>query len=238
MNDSKGDRALSDWIAPAAGVAFAILATAAFLLHRSGDFGTSQEFWTDFYGHRTEIQWQVFVYAVSGIPFITFFALVAHRLNKSTRDAGYFGAMIMAGAATTFVLHLLWATTRLTVTQVLHELADDDFIPVGLGLIIDLGNAASTLTGLAAAILVFAIGVAVIRSRALNLIYGFVSIALLALLLANGLLQVRWGGDWDTLGDATFFLFLLWTLVGAYCMAASPARSGTSSSVDEQVAAR
>ena len=59
----------------------------------------------------------------------------------------------------------------------------------------------------------------VLRSQILHAIYGIAGLGLLALLLVNGLLQVQQNGDWDTLGDATFFLFLIWLLAGALLIA-------------------
>ena len=223
MNETQPRSFSERWLAPSAGAAFVILAAVAFVLDNPGNLESQAEFWDHWRLNAVRIQWQVYVYALAGLPFIAFFALLAQRFSSAAPRSSYLGSMMVAAAATTFVLQLLWASTRLTVTRFMIDLRPGQQLEPGLGFLIDLGDSASTLTSLTAAILVAAVAAAVLRWDVLPKIFGIASLGLFVLLLINGFVQIRVEGDWRTLGDATFFLFLLWSLVAAALTALRPA---------------
>jgi hypothetical protein len=214
MQDTITRSAYEEWLAPVAGVAFVVLAAVAFLLDRGVTGAVDPEQFVAHYTlNATAIQWQVYIYAIAGLPFIAYYANFAQRLQLAVPGLGYLGTMIVSGAVLTFGLQLLWSATRLVLTQEAEFGPNPAFFDT-----VQLGNAASTLTSLTAVLIVVGVSAGVLRSRLLPPLYGFAGLILTGLLLVNGVLQVQSAGDWDGLGDATFFTFLLWAVVGAFLL--------------------
>ena len=115
-NERAGARALPWGLAAvASGMVFVVIALIAFLISLGPDDTSGQGIAKYFATHDNAVEWQQFLFGVSGIFFIWFAGTVAMLLRRSeSGDEARLGGIAFAGAAASTVVYFIglscWTT--------------------------------------------------------------------------------------------------------------------------------
>jgi hypothetical protein len=209
MTDIRWDR----WAA-GSGIAFAVLAVAAFLfaydLPTAGD--SSTQIVSYFQDNDTAVLWQAFLFGLAAIAFLWFTGTIAASIRRAENDpAGRIPAIIVAAGATSAALYLAGIGALVTLAKSAGELE-----PATARVIYEASAAAFTLTDFTAIVFVAAISLGVVRTGLLApwIAYAGAVAIVVGIVHAFGALlsDAEAFGPGGVIGIISFLVFLAWTL--------------------------
>lgn len=194
-------------MALASGVIFVILALIAFVIAAGPDGGaTDSEILSYFRDNDAALKWQALLFGLAGAFFLWFGGTLASVVRRAEGDpAGRLPAIIVASVAASVAIYFVGMTAWLTLAETGDGVA-----------LFHLGESAFGLSGFPAAAFVLAGSLAILRTRILQEWVGWLGAVLTALLLVDGVVQAL--GDSSavqTLGEITFFAFLVWVFIAS-----------------------
>lgn len=194
--------------AVATGVVFVVLAVIAFVLATGPDVdATGDEIVEYFQDNESAIKWQAFLFSLSAVFFLWFFGTLAALVRRDEPDAvGRLGAIIVASAGASAALYL----TGLAAWTALAKTSGETGTTRTL---FDLGDMALALSNYTAATLAAAASLAILRTRLVQDWAGWLGLAVFALLVVNGAVQIFSDSDFaEALARIAFLAFLAWVL--------------------------
>jgi hypothetical protein len=194
--------------AHASGIAFVVTALVAFLIAGAPETGaTGEEVVSHFRENENAYKWQALLYGLAAAFFVWFFGTVAARIRRAENDpAGRLPAIVVLASATTGALYVVGVAAWTSLAKTAQEEG-------ATRALFDLGDQAFALANFTAAALAFAVALAVLRTMLLDEWVAWGGIALAAILVVTGVVQVFSDGDAATvLGYIAFLAFLAWAL--------------------------
>jgi hypothetical protein len=218
-----------DVVSAATGIVFVVLALIAFLL-AGGPGNTNAEGIANYFAeHDGAVEWQAFLFGLSGIFLLWFAGTLAAALRAAEPDAGArLGGIALAGAAASTVLYFV-AIAGWTTLAHLFGGASAGFSDEALGdslMIFNLADGALAMASLTAAVFVGAVSVGALSAR---IVAGWLTWAgglVVALLVVNAFVQLVGDADsGDLLGTVSFLAFLAWVLAVSILLTRSWSRA-------------
>ena len=202
-----GDR-WEPW-AVATGIAFVVHAVIAFVLAGGPDANAAGDETVEYFqDNESAIKWQAFLFSLSPSFFLGFFATLAALVRRDEPDAaGRLGAIIVASAGASAALYLAGLAAWTALAKTSGETGTNRTL-------FDLGDMALALSNYTAATLVAATSLAILRTRLVQDWVGWLGVAVFALLVVNGAVQIFSDSDFaEALGRISFLAFLVWVLL-------------------------
>ena len=216
--------------AAATGVGFAALALIAFLV-AGGPSDTSAEGIANYFAaNDTAVEWQAFLFGLSGIFLLWFAGTLASALRANDPDVGArLGGVALAGAAAATVLYLVGIAGWTTLAHLFADATPGRFSPEALGdslMIFNLSENSLVLAGFGAATFVGAASLALLSARMLPDWLAWAGGLVVALLVVNAFVQLVGGGAaGDALGIGSFLAFVAWVLAASILLSRWSARA-------------
>lgn len=225
----------SDVAAAATGIAFAGFAMIAFLVAGGPSDTSAQGIANYFAAHDSAVEWQAFLFSISGIFLLWFAGTLASALRAHDPDAGaQLGGIALAGAAAAIVLYLVAIAGWTTLAHLFADATAGRFSPEAMGdslMIFNLSGNSLALAGFGGATFVGAASFALLSARILPAWLAPAGGVVVMLLVANGFVQLVVdpnGGD--ILGTGSFLAFVAWVLATSILLSRRAARAAAASS--------
>lgn len=203
--------------AAATGIAFTALALIAYFLAAGPSDTTAQGIANYFAANDAAVEWQAFLFGLSGVFLLWFAGTLASALRANDPDAGArLGGIALASAAAATVLYLVGIAGWATLADLFADATAGRFSDEALGdslMIFNLSDNALALAGFGAATFVGAASLALLPSRILADWLAWAGGLVVALLVASAFAQLVGGPD--ALGTASFLAFVAWVLAAS-----------------------
>ena len=215
--------------AVASGMVFVVIALVAFLISLGPDDTSGQGIASYFAQNDNAVEWQQFLFGVSGIFFIWFAGTVATILRRSeSGDEARLGGIAFAGAAASMVIYFVGLSCWTTMAHLFGGYGGNQFTEAALGdalTLFNLADVALAMAGFTAVIFVGAASIAFLRSALVADWLAWAGGAVALLLLVDAFLHIVGDSEsGDFLGTAAFLLFLAWVFAASALLARNASR--------------
>lgn len=207
-------------LAAATGVVFVLLALIAFLIAGGPDDTRADVIASYFAENDGAVEWQAFLFGLSGIFLVWFAGTLAAALRTADPDAGgRLGGVALAGAAASTALYYVGIAAWVDLAHLVGDASGGRFSDEALGdslTLFNLADAALAMASFTAAIFVGAASVALLSTRMIVDWLAWAGGVVVALLIVNAFVQLVGDADsGDVIGTVAFMAFLAWVLAAS-----------------------